>query len=203
MELIRNLSELEVALSKAHLSQFSKEVDSLDIEFARIAESLFKNFVIKSAGNTYRFVEIEFYLNVTDNPENPVTYFRGDTQSGEWYIHYSGFDLCLESDKSWYGGILIRSVKEGDYIDGEGFIYGPLKCLKTLFQKMNAFDRADRADNVPKIFESRTQFAEDLTPACFTRHGISEDRSKRKYRYTIPLTIWKKYSGYNAFPTNK
>ena len=200
MELIKKGTELIAALGKEYLSQFMKDNDLYDQVFARIAESLFKNFAIESNDETYRFVEIEFYLNVTDEDGKPVTYFRDSAKAGEWHIHYSGFDLCLESDNDWYGGILIRSVKRGDYDDDKDFIYGPLKCLKTLFRKMNAFGTHD---NVPKIVESESRFEEDFIPECYTRFGIDEDRSKRRYRYTIPVTMWKKHSGYSAFPTKK
>lgn len=198
MEFIQNIEELKAALSKENLSQYRDS--GYDAEFARIARSLFSNFAIQSAGKVYRFVEIEFYLNATDSkPQKDITYKR-TAGAGDWLVHYSGFDLCFESDDDWFGGILIRAVKEGDYEDGNGFIYGPLKCLTKIFCQMSAFDPHR---NAPEIIESRTGCQEELVPERFTRHGISEERSKLKYRFTIPLGMWRSYGSYSAFPGKK
>ena len=56
-----------------------------------------------------------------------VTYPRNDYKGGELFYHLSGIDICFDSqyneESGRFGGILIRSIKDGDKI-----IAGPLNC---------------------------------------------------------------------------
>lgn len=198
MALIDNISDLKQALSRQNL----KMISNYDVEFYRIAESLFKNFAILVGNVEYRFVELEFYLNIKDETKG-ITYKR-DTEAGEWLVHYSGFDLSFESSikEEFYGGILIRAITSGDY-DNEKkkYINGPLRCLLQVFKGINALDSDSKA---PQIIESKSIKAEDIKELVVrTRHGIDEEkRSKSRYRYTIPLGLWPRDNGYKAYPAD-
>ena len=56
-----------------------------------------------------------------------VTYPRDGYEAGQLFYHLSGIDICFESHYNGksgkFGGILIRSIKDGDLI-----IAGPLNC---------------------------------------------------------------------------
>lgn len=172
-----------------------------DDEFYRIAESLFKNFAIKVGDIEYRFVELEFYLNIKDETKG-ITYKR-DTEAGEWLVHYSGFDLSFESSikEEFYGGILIRAITSGDYDnEKEKYINGPLRSLLQVFKGINALGSDSK---VPQIIESKSIKSEEIKDLVVCRrYGIDEKRSASKYRYTIPLKMWPKDNSYKAYPAD-
>lgn len=198
MALIDNISDLRQVLSRQNMQMTS----NFDEEFYRIAESLFKNFAIKVGDIEYRFVELEFYLNIKDETKG-ITYKR-DTKAGEWLIHYSGFDLSFESSikENFYGGILVRALTSSDYdTEKKNYINGPLRCLLQVFKGINALDSNNMT---PQIIESKSIKAEEIKELVVcTRHGIDEKRSKSKYRYTIPLRMWPKDNSYKAYPADK
>ena len=98
-----------------------------------IASKLFNNYGIKCNNKIFRLAEIEFYYYDSEqylkDPSHhkwqEVTYPRNDYKGGELFYHLSGIDICFDSqykEKSGkFGGILIRSIK-----DGEKIIAGPL-----------------------------------------------------------------------------
>lgn len=197
MALINNISDLRQALSRQNMQMTS----NYDDEFYRIAESLFKNFAIKVGDIEYRFVELEFYLNIKDETKG-ITYKR-DTEAGEWLVHYSGFDLSFESSikEEFYGGILIRAITSGDYDnEKEKYINGPLRSLLQVFKGINALGSDSK---VPQIIESKSIKSEEIKDLVVCRrYGIDEKRSASKYRYTIPLKMWPKDNSYKAYPAD-
>lgn len=197
MALINNISDLRQALSRQNMQMIS----NYDDEFYRIAESLFKNFAIKVGDIEYRFVELEFYLNIKDETKG-ITYKR-DTEAGEWLVHYSGLDLSFESSikEEFYGGILIRALTSSDY-DNEkkSYINGPLRCLLQVFKGISALDSDSKA---PQIIKSKSIKADEIKDLVVCRrYGIDEKRSASKYRYTIPLKMWPKDNSYKAYPAD-
>lgn len=98
-----------------------------------IASKLFNNYAIKCNNKIFRLAEIEFYYYDSEQylkdrinlKWQEVTYPRNDYKGGELFYHLSGIDICFDSqykEKSGkFGGILIRSIK-----DGEKIIAGPL-----------------------------------------------------------------------------
>ena len=94
--------------------------------FSEIAKNLFNNFCIKCGEKTFYFAEIEFYYYDKDTHNqkwNRETYPRTKKDAGDLFFHYSGCDICFDSDfeKGRFGGILIRSLydkKEDKYITG-------------------------------------------------------------------------------------
>ena len=100
-----------------------------------IASKLFNNYGIKCNNKIFRLAEIEFYYYDSEqylkDPSHhkwqEVTYPRNDYKGGELFYHLSGIDICFDSqyneESGRFGGILIRSLKDGDRI-----IAGPLNC---------------------------------------------------------------------------
>ena len=100
-----------------------------------IASKLFNNYGIKCNNKIFRLAEIEFYYYDSEqylkDPSHhkwqEVTYPRNDYKGGELFYHLSGIDICFDSqyneESGRFGGILIRTIKDGDKI-----IAGPLNC---------------------------------------------------------------------------
>ena len=188
MDMITSLLELEKAFRIETLSK----ITNYDIFFKALAESLFNNFQIRNGNDIFRFVEIEFYLRSTESESRKIAYER-ETRAGEWFLHDNGVDIAFESNKDFYGGILIRSLKKSrSYsIDGE-FINGPRKCSWHILDGLNAFGHNER---LPIIEEASIQ--ENIESKTFTRQGIKDD--DKLFRFTIPLKLWN-HKGYTGFP---
>ena len=104
-------------------------------ECRKIARKLFNNYGIECNNKVFRFAEIEFYYydskqylkDPSHHKWQEVTYPRNDYKGGELFYHLSGIDICFDSqyneESGRFGGILIRSIKDGDKI-----IAGPLNC---------------------------------------------------------------------------
>ncbi len=188
MEKITTIIELEKAFSIESLSK----ITDYDTYFKYLAESLFENFEIRNGDDVYRFVEIEFYLRKTESESRKIAYER-ETCAGEWFLHDNGVDIAFESNKQFYGGILIRSIKKSvSYtVDGE-FINGPRKCSWYIFDGLNAFAHNER---ITRIEEASVR--EQIKSNAFARHGIKDD--DKLFRFTIPFELWN-HKGYSGFP---
>lgn len=188
MEKITTIIELEKAFSIESLSK----ITDYDTYFKYLAESLFENFEIRNGDDVYRFVEIEFYLRKTESESRKIAYER-ETCAGEWFLHENGVDIAFESNKQFYGGILIRSIKKSvSYtVDGE-FINGPRKCSWHIFDGLNAFAHNERITRIEEASVS-----EQIKSNAFTRHGIKDD--DKLFRFTIPFELWN-HKGYSGFP---
>ncbi len=100
-----------------------------------IAGELFTSYGIECNKKNFRLSEIEFYYYDSEQylkdrinyKWQKVTYPRNDYKGGELFYHLSGIDICFDSqyneESGRFGGILIRSIKDGDKI-----IAGPLNC---------------------------------------------------------------------------
>ena len=118
-----------------------------------IASKLFNNYGIKCNNKIFRLAEIEFYYYDSEqylkDPSHhkwqEVTYPRNDYKGGELFYHLSGIDICFDSqyneESGRFGGILIRSIKDGDKI-----IAGPLNCKDEI---LNACKNGE----MPKLIE--------------------------------------------------
>lgn len=125
------LKELEVKNDK--LVEVHKKLNEIAKE---IAKELFNNYGIKCGNKIFRFAEIEFYYykkGIWQDKWNMTTYYR-DKKAGELFFHYSGVDICFQSDsKNEFGGILIRSMVEVD--KDEKFVAlhkGPMICANLM-----------------------------------------------------------------------
>lgn len=156
--------------------------DPQDIEmmFAVIAEALLNNFAIKRGEKEYRFVEIEFYHNKTDDKGKNITYKRDYTHSCDFFFHDYGVDLCFESNPDSYGGILIRSME----CNGE-FINGPVRVVDKLFDKFSALHAPEDFPLLKSISVQEDNCI--IVPVSSCRWIKS---SKKKFRYSWPKTKW-------------
>ena len=118
-----------------------------------IAGELFTSYGIECNNKIFRLAEIEFYYYDSEqylkDPSHhkwqEVTYPRNDYKGGELFYHLSGIDICFDSqyneESGRFGGILIRSIKDGDKI-----IAGPLNCKDEI---LNACKNGE----MPKLIE--------------------------------------------------
>ena len=118
-----------------------------------IAGELFTSYGIECNNKIFRLAEIEFYYYDSEqylkDPSHhkwqEVTYPRNDYKGGELFYHLSGIDICFDSqynkEEVKFGGILIRSIKDGDRI-----IAGPLNCKDII---LNACKNGE----MPKLIE--------------------------------------------------
>ena len=129
------------------------DYESIKKKCEEIAQKLFDNNGIKSGDKTFRFAEIEFYYydreKYLESPDlfkwQEVTYPRDGYEAGQLFYHLSGIDICFDSQYSGksgkFGGILIRSIK-----DGEKIIAGPLNSKDEI---LNACKNGE----MPKLIE--------------------------------------------------
>ena len=118
-----------------------------------IAGELFTSYGIECNNKIFRLAEIEFYYYDSEqyvkDPSHhkwqEVTYPRNDYKGGELFYHLSGIDICFDSqyneESGRFGGILIRSIKDGDKI-----IAGPLNCKDEILN-------ACKNEKMPKLIE--------------------------------------------------
>ena len=118
-----------------------------------IAGELLTNYGIDCNKKNFCFAEIEFYYYDSEqylkdrinHKWQEVTYPRNDYKGGELFYHLSGIDICFDSqyneESGRFGGILIRSLKDGDRI-----IAGPLNCKDEI---LNACKNGE----MPKLIE--------------------------------------------------
>ncbi len=127
--------------------------ESFKVKCREIASELLTNYGIECNNKIFRFAEIEFYYYDSEQylkdknqyKWQEVTYPRNDYEGGQLFYHLSGIDICFDSqynEKSGkFGGILIRSIKDGDRI-----IAGPLNCKDEI---LNACKNGE----MPKLIE--------------------------------------------------
>lgn len=156
-----------------------ESLEALENAFTEIADALLNNFAIKRGEKEYRFVEIEFYHNRTDDDGKKITYKRGFAKSCDFFFHDYGVDLCFESTPDSYGGILIRSIE----CDGE-FINGPVRVTDRLFDKFSALHTPE---DFPCLKPMAIQEDNHIIPVASCRWIKT---SKKKYRYTWPRKKW-------------
>ena len=115
-------------------SLYSEQESDLHPVFPRIADALLNKTVIQTEHARFYFQEIEFYLFSETHPDPFVHKNEQQREFGQWYLHGSGFDLCLgnkdlENQQPVYFGILIRSIKKEE---NGSLICGPVKVCDTL-----------------------------------------------------------------------
>lgn len=140
-------------------------------KFKGIAKKLFDNYGIKCGNKIFRFAEIEFYYynkkEKWQDKWNTATYYR-DKNAGELFFHYSGVDICFQSDsENEFGGILIRSLVEvddkGNYV---ALHKGPLFCTNLMLnyckEKMPFIsDEVDPIDYNDNMIQADLRFGVD------------------------------------------
>lgn len=144
---------MEENLKKLLTNPFDKDIcqenslEAFQAQCLNIAKTLLEGYCIQCGNKYYYFAEIEFYYyekNRWNKEWNEKTYPRKNKKAGDFFFHYSGFDICFNSnfdkDTAKYGGILIRSLKD----NAGKFITGPSVCsleiLNTCFE-LNALPK--------------------------------------------------------------
>lgn len=148
--------------------------ESIAKRFAEIADILFNNYCIVKSGINYEFQEIEFYL-YCEGHYDIITYPRS-ADSGDWYFHQSGVDICFnsKSDPLSYGGILIRSLKKIEN-GNEEYITGPLRCCYDLFDKFSAIKK----DVKQYPYIEKKEYINHVVPVSSARYLNFEDKSNK------------------------
>ena len=156
------------------------EVANIQNRCFQIAKTLFENYSIVCGDKVYRFAEIEFYYykkeesgkNNFDKEWNKETYPR-NKDAGDLFFHYSGVDICFQchyddiekdNDCGEFGGILIRSL-----LDGEKILAGPLFCVTTMLNACKGI--------MPTLGKGDCQHC---GLEYMTRFGISSDKNQEK-----------------------
>ena len=163
-----------------------------------IASKLFNNYGIKCNTKIFRLAEIEFYYYDSEQylkdrinlKWQKVTYPRNDYKGGELFYHLSGIDICFDSqykEKSGkFGGILIRSIK-----DGEKIIAGPLNSKDEILNackngkmpkliKVSGKQEIEPAQTYRSLGKTGTDIHDGL---CFYDASIKGDWNPLKDRY--------------------
>ena len=138
-----------------------KEIKQFQDYFDDIAKYIFGNVAILIGEGKNRTIyyleEIEFYYKNGKILEEEITFttkkgeekkdkknffsctYKRERDAKQLFWHYSGVDICFQSDETCYGGILIRSLTK-EYLDNEGnskreLIAGPLRCSNELINQ--------------------------------------------------------------------
>ena len=129
------------------------EIKDFQEYFDDIAKYIFGHVAIvigdsNSKQIKYYLEEIEFYYNNGKISEEEITFtkdkkakiekknffsctYKREREAEQLFWHYSGVDICFQSDKTCYGGILIRSLTK----EGKELIAGPLRCSNELINQ--------------------------------------------------------------------
>ena len=161
------------------------DYESIKKKCEEIAQKLFDNNGIKSGDKTFRFAEIEFYYYDSEQymkdknqyKWQEVTYPRNDYKGGELFYHLSGIDICFDSqyneESGRFGGILIRSIKDGDKI-----IAGPLNCKDEILN-------ACKNGKMPKLIEVKASEKQNIelkqTYRSLGKTGTDKDHDRLCY----------------------
>lgn len=92
-------------------------------EIENFMRDLLENYVLEVAGEKFAFAEIEIYTSADKN-----TYKR-TSSAGDIFFHNFGFDICFESSKDDYGGVLVRSLWQFGRAEP---IVGPRRCANAI-----------------------------------------------------------------------
>lgn len=164
-------------------------VDCSQQTFNALMHQLFAHYVIMRGDVEFRFLELELYYFADnhqdwrvknknkDDKMHPFVYERDCEQTGSFFLHQSGVDICFAgkvTDKvedSCGGGILIRSLLRIED-DKESIVTGPWDCAEALFQYMTE-------DTVPILHYRKGHLCseEDIHPTkrCNTNSSIDEN----------------------------
>ena len=183
------MEELRELLSSLNENSSKEDVQST---FSTIAEILlYKSHIVTTYGK-YRMLEIEFYF-YNSKHKDTVTIPR-DEKPGMWWLHDWGVDISFrsEKEKGYYGGILIRSLKNEDKDD---YIFGPKKCCWELF-----YSSAIKPTETPYIEEKIYMGEPESNKRIISGNnkGVNED-----YRYFVREIDVIKVRNYKDSPWKK
>ena len=167
---IKSFFDLKKSLEGEKLKEY-KEIKDFQEYFDDMAKYIFGNVAIV-IGNShskqikYYLEEIEFYYNNNKIEEETITvktkdgkktanknYFsctyKRKSDAGKLFWHYSGVDICFQSDETCYGGILIRSMSKCDGDDNKPeLIAGPLRCANEIANQSILLESTPHIDEI-------------------------------------------------------
>ncbi len=188
-----------------------------DIEnrFSDLVATLFADYYIQKGTDRYDFVEVELYYYCLVHPD--ATTYPRNAKPGEWFFHDCGTDITFKSfyeldnnekikAESKFGGIFIRGLKKNDKNE---YISGPIACMNTLFDNLNALacdaelypllkksDHSRKVDIVKKRRWVKTSDPEGQLAKVSRRYSQQIDREtletfmgEIKYRYYIKSEV--------------
>ncbi|WP_122874348.1 sulfate ABC transporter ATP-binding protein [Campylobacter showae] len=162
-------------------------------EIENFMRDLLENYVLEVAGEKFAFAEIEIYTSADKN-----TYKRVSS-AGDIFFHNFGFDICFESSKEDYGGVLVRSLWPLGQAEP---IVGPCRCANAIlnisepnlnFCLLDAKDPQEASENF-SLRVRRVSLDADgeaineprrLTSREFERWLDSGEKEAEKYKKTI------------------
>jgi hypothetical protein len=206
-----NIIRMETLKEKLEMVKSSEDFKN---QMDGIAKSLLCDYQIKKGEKRYDILEIEFYYFDKGHPDI-ITYPR-TAESGDWFFHQSGVDLCFKSvvvrdentkndgrqgtinpQNSHFGGILIRAIRRGD---GALFL-GPLNTCDELFDRLNAFGNNDdlmpliekRETGKPDEKKKHSRYFKFSTDSNKKRDTLSKDYTTCNNDITLGICIEAKY----------
>ena len=171
---IIDLSASEKNLKGEKLKSIQK-IEHFQKYFDELAKHIFGHVAIVIGDSSskqikYYLEEIEFYYNNSIIEEEEITYtskneikkgkknffsctYKRKRDAEQLFWHYSGVDICFQSDENCYGGILIRSLIK-EYKDQNGnpvreLIAGPLRCANDIINQCIE----NKINTIPRVAE--------------------------------------------------
>jgi hypothetical protein len=166
--IIEKYSDFEKSLKNKELNSYSS-IAQFQEYFDRIAKYILGHVAIvigdsNSKQIKYYLEEIEFYYNNGKIPEEEITFtkdkkekkekknyfsctYKRERDAKQLFWHYSGVDICFQSDETCYGGILIRSLTKEYDNEVKELIAGPLRCSNELI------NQGVLSNSIPRINE--------------------------------------------------
>ena len=150
--------------------------------FSSLASEIIKNYCIVCSDKMYRFAEIEFYYydknnNLLDEEWNHRTYPRTEKKAGDLFFHYSGVDICFDSNfgEGCFGGILIRSLFDEEK---HRYITGPLLCANEILNTCSSkkvWPRIEQAEERACEIDTTTRYGIYDVRLCYFDKKIKEN----------------------------
>ena len=179
------------------------EISEFQKFFDEVAKYLLGNVAIvfgpEPDGTKYYLTEIEFYYKNEKAKERVIkvidkgkkeekevessfyscTYKRC-RKAGSLFWHYSGIDICFDSNEKNYGGILIRSLIKKNKGGTPELIPGPLRCANELMNQ----SVLEGKNSIPYIIELE-RYDENYTIMSTIRQGLETSDKYNELREKI------------------
>lgn len=215
MSKIEKYSDFENRLIGKELKSYEK-INEFQKYFDDIAKYIFGNVAVvigdsNSKQIKYYLEEIEFYYNNGKISEEEFTFttkdgkekkdkknyfsctYKREREAKQLFWHYSGVDICFQSDETCYGGILIRSLTK-EYEDNDGnlrieLIAGPLRCSNELINQgvlskcIPQIKEIKRSIDVNNIGSTVRQGIETSEKYKKILDGINEEKGRKDFPF--------------------
>lgn len=86
----------------------NKSKETVKESFDKIARHIFNEIRLRINNELFEIVDIEFYYFSREHKDSYA--LKQEIKKGELYSHKYGIDISLTSDRSMFGGILIKGV---------------------------------------------------------------------------------------------